>query len=305
MTNFWRFLLCLIVAFALIVATQFLPSSPKVLAQKKESNSFKLGVIELQQGKYEAAIAQFNRAIQQQEKIAAAYSNRCLAYLYLLDYHQAIADCTQAINSTPNNVEAYLNRGLAHYRQANYLSALDDDNQAIALKPNDFRAYYNRGVVHNALSNYPEAISDFNRALTQVPQISNLSFADIYNDRGLAHFHLHNVAAAMHNFNLAIRFNAKDHRAYFNLGCVCAWQGDNQGAVSNFSQVIQLEPTNGQAYLNRGVAEYNLGYHQKAIVDLNKASEYFATQHQTVAYNKTIDILKLVQKEIQLAVKIA
>ncbi|MBD2436867.1 tetratricopeptide repeat protein [Nostoc sp. FACHB-110] len=304
MTNFWLFLRSLIVAVALIFATQFLLLSPQVLAQTTGGTAFNLGVLELKQGNYTAAIAQFNRAIQQKEKTAAAYSNRCLAYLYVLDYHQAIADCTQAINFVPNNLEAYLNRGLAYYRQGNYFSAIEDDNLAIALKPNDFRAYYNRGVAHNALSDYTAAITDFNLALTQIAQIPNFSFADIYNDRGLAHFHLHNVAAAMQNFQFAIRFHTQDSRAYFNLGCVSAWQGNDREAISNFSHVIQLEPNNAKAYLNRAIAEYNLGYHQRAIADLNQASKYFANQNQTVAYEQTKGILKLMQQEIQLAVNI-
>jgi len=305
MTNFWRFLLSLVVILSLVFASLFLHSSPISLAQNIGSDAFDLGIVQMRQGNYEEAIDYFNQAIQQQEKTVAAYSNRCLAYLYLQDYHQAIADCSQAINFAPDTVEAYLNRGLAHYRQGNYLSAIDDDNQAIAHKPDDFRAYYNRGVVHNALGNHTDAITDFNLALTQIPQVANLLFADIYNDRGLAFFHLHNLAAAMHDFNLAIHFNANDYRAYFNLGCVCERNGDNTGAVRNFSQVIRLDSSNAQAYLNRGIAQHHLGYHQRAIADLNKASEYFEQQNQKVAYDKTIDILKHWQHQIQLAIQIA
>ncbi|MBE9207439.1 tetratricopeptide repeat protein [Nostoc sp. LEGE 06077] len=305
MTNFWRFLFSLLIVFPLTFASQILPASTTLLAPNLASNSFDLGVVQMQQDNYKEAIVQFNQAIEQGGKNAVAYSNRCLAYLHLQDYHQAIADCTQAINFTPNNVEAYLNRGLAHYRQGNYVRAINDDNLAIAHKPDDFRAYYNRGVAHNALGQHTSAIADFNRALTQIPPVANVLFADIYNDRGLAHFRLHNLAAAMQDFHLALRFNAKDYRAYFNLGCVCGRNGDNTGAVNHFSEVIRLDPSNGQAYLNRGIAQYYLGYQQRAIADLNKASEYFEHQNQKVAYEKTIDLLKRLQQEIQLAVEVA
>ncbi|MBU7584636.1 MAG: tetratricopeptide repeat protein [Nostoc sp. TH1S01] len=304
MTNFWRFLFSLLVVFSVTFASQFsfLPIS---LAQTLNSESVNLGVLQMQQGNYEAAIVHFNQAIAQKGKNAVAYSNRCLAYLHLQDYYQAIADCTQAINFSPNNVEAYLNRGLAYYRQGNYISAVEDDNLAIAHKPQDFRAYYNRGVAHNALGDHTSAITDFNLALTQIPAVAKILFADIYNDRGLAHFQLHNLGAAMQDFNLAIRFNAHDYRAYFNLGCVCGRHGDNTAAVNHFSEVIRLDPSNGQAYLNRGIAQYYLGYHQRAIADLNKASEYFENQNQKIAYERTKDLLHRWQQEIQLAVQIA
>ncbi|MBD2495936.1 tetratricopeptide repeat protein [Nostoc sp. FACHB-280] len=303
MTNFWRFLLSLLVVFSLTFASQF--SFPHTsLAQSFSNESVNLGVLQMQQGNYEAAIVHFNQAITQNLKTAVAYSNRCLAYLYLQDYHQAIADCTQAINFSPNNVEAYLNRGLAHYRQGNYLSAIDDDNLAIAHKPQDFRAYYNRGVAHNAIGDHTSAITDFNLALTQISPVANVLFADIYNDRGLAHFQLHNLDAAMQDFSLAIRFNAHNYRAYFNLGCVCGRNGDNNAAVNHFSEVIRLDPSNGQAYLNRGIAQYYLGYNQRAIADLNKASEYFENQNQKIAYERTKDLLHRLQQEVQLAIQI-
>ncbi|MBD2596204.1 tetratricopeptide repeat protein [Nostoc spongiaeforme FACHB-130] len=303
MTNFWRFLFSLLVVFSVTFASQLLLPSTS-LAQRVSNQSVDLGVVQMQQGNYELAIVHFNQAIAQNGKNAVAYSNRCLAYLHLQDYHQAIADCTQAINFSPNNVEAYLNRGLAHYRQGNYLSAIDDDNLAIAHKPQDFRAYYNRGVAHNAIGDHTSAITDFNLALTQIPLVANIFFADIYNDRGLAHFQLHNLDAAMQDFHLAIRFNAYDYRAYFNLGCVCGRNGDNTAAVNHFSEVIRLDPSNGQAYLNRAIAQYYLGYNQRAIADLNKASEYFEQQNQKIAYERTKDLLHRLQQEVQLAIQI-
>ncbi|WP_342663884.1 hypothetical protein [Cylindrospermum stagnale] len=77
------------------------------------------------------------------------------------------------------------------------------------------------------------------------------------------------------------------------------------GAISDFSQVIRLNPSNGQAYVNRAVARYNLGYHQGAIADLQQASEYFGHQGQKLAYEKTLDLLKTVQQQISSELEIA
>ena len=129
--------------------------------------------------------------------------------------------------------------------------------------------------------------------------------ADIYNDRGLAHFVLQDTQAAMLDFNLAIRLNANDYRAYFNRGCACGQNGDDFGAVRDFSQVIRLNPSNAQAYVNRGVAHYRLGYHLEAIADLQKASEYFENQGKRVAYEKTLDLLKNLRQKISFTTEIA
>jgi len=83
-----------------------------------------------------------------------------------------------------------------------------------------------------------------------------------------------------------------DYRAYFNRGCVCGQYGDNSGAVRDFSVAIRLNPSNGSAYVNRGITYYQLGDEQAAIVDLQKAVQYFGHQKQTVAYQKTLDLIK-------------
>ncbi|QSJ18707.1 tetratricopeptide repeat protein [Nostoc sp. UHCC 0702] len=298
MTDLWRFFFSLIIALFLI-STPSAHALPMLIAQTTSSDFLKLGVDEMQRGNYQQAIENFNQAIQIKEDFAVAYSDRCLTYLHLQDYHQAIADCTQAINFAPKNIEAYLNRGLAHYRQRNFSAAIADDNQAIALQPADFRAYYNRGLALSAAGYYLEAINDYNRTLTLIPPTPNLILTDIYNDLGLAYLKLQNLETAMLNFNLAIHLNSEDDRAYFNRGCAYGRKGDNLGAVRDFSQAIRLNPSNALAYVNRGLAHYRLGYYQRAIADLQTASEYFGHQGENVAYKKTLDLLKNMQHQLQ------
>ncbi|MEH2205971.1 MAG: tetratricopeptide repeat protein [Nostoc sp.] len=305
MSNLWRLFFSIIIALPLTFLTLPAHSSPILITQITAGDFLELGVDKMRRGDYQEAIKNFNRAIELKKDLAVAYSDRCLAYLQLQDYHQAIADCTQAINFAPDNFEAYLNRGVAHYRQGDYSAAIVDHNRAIALKPYNFRAYYNRGLARAGDGKDSEAIFDFNLALTQIPRITSLLLADIYNDRGLAHLVLQDIQAAMLDFNLAIRLNANDYRAYFNRACACGRNGDDFGAVRDFSQVIRLNPSNAQAYVNRGVAQYRLGYHLAAIADLQKASEYFENQGKKVAYEKTLDLLKNLRQQISSVTEIA
>ncbi|TAF07886.1 MAG: tetratricopeptide repeat protein [Nostocales cyanobacterium] len=305
MIFFWRLIFSLIIAFSMMFVTPHAHSLTVANSEITANDLFKLGVNQMQQENYQAAIEYLNLAIKMQNEFIAAYKNRCLAYLQLQDYPEAIADCSQVLNLAPDDSEAYLNRGLAQYRQENYVDAIADYNQALALKPDDFRVYYNRGIAFAEQGDYAQAIIDYNRALSEITPHDNLLLADIYNDRGLAYFELQNLPEAMNNFNLAIDLNSDDDRAYFNRGCICGRSGDNLGAKYDFSQVIRLNPSNAQAYLNRGIANYNLGYYQRAIADLETASEYFRKQEQTLAYRKTLDLLKIVQQEISSTLEIA
>jgi tetratricopeptide (TPR) repeat protein len=305
MTYFWQLFFTVIIAFSLNFGTPAADSSPISTTQTTANEFFRLGVEKMQNGNDQEAIANFNQAIQLQENFAAAYSDRCLAYLQLQEYHQAIVDCTQAINLTPDNVEAYLNRGLAQYRQGNYPDAIADDERAIVLQPSDFRAYYNRGLALAAQENYTEAIIDYNNALKHIPQDNSIIFADIYNDRGLARLQLQDLKAAMLDFDMAISLNSNDYRAYFNRGCACGRNGDDFGALRDFSEVIRLKPSYALAYLNRGVARHRLGYHEGAIADLQKASQYFEYKGEKLAYQKALDLLKTMQQAIPSTTEVA
>ncbi|MEH2245257.1 tetratricopeptide repeat protein [Nostoc sp.] len=314
MSRFYRFMLNFGIAVAL--ACFFLASPAYSLStsdtQIAEGDLFKLGIEKIQHGSYPEAIQDFTEAIKLKNDFSSAYSNRCLAYLQLGDYQNAIADCNQALKFTPNNVEAHLNRGLAYYRQGDYQAAMPtagyayaDDNQVIALKPHDFRAYYNRGVARGMLGNHQQAISDYNLVLINIPQSSSLLRADVYNDRGLAHFELSDIKAAMLDFSQAIRLNHNDYRAYYNRGCACGRSGDNFCAIRDFTESLKLNPTNAQAYLNRGIAYHQLDHEQSAIADLKKAVEYFAQQEETTTYEKTLGLLKNLQQQLSSLSEIA
>lgn len=268
--------------------------------QTSATEIFQSGIKKLEFGNYLDAISDFTQAINLKDDFAIAYSNRCLAYLQLQDYGNAIADCNQAIDLAPHNLEAYLNRGIAYYRQGDYTTAIESNNQAIALKPGNFRAYYNRGIATAAMGEYDHAIADFNLALSLVTDTDRFSLAEIYNDLGSAQLHLTNFDAAKHNFSLAIRFNPDDFRAYFNRGCACGRNHDYPNAVRDFTHTIKLNPVNAQAYLNRGIAEHNLGYEEAALSDLRVAAIYFEKQNKNLAYERILNLIKVVQKQISL-----
>ena len=62
-------------------------------------------------------------------------------------------------------------------------------------------------------------------------------------------------------------------RQYFNQG-VEKYEADNyQGAISDWSKAIEINPQYARAFANRGAAKDELGDYQGAIADYNKALE--------------------------------
>ncbi|PHK26845.1 hypothetical protein VF12_36075, partial [Nostoc linckia z15] len=121
-------------------------------------------------GDLQAAIASYDKAINENSEYVAAYNSRGLAYFDLGDKEKAIADYNQALRINPNNAEAYNNRGNARASQGNNREAIKDYSEAIRLNPNYAEAYNNRGNARATLGEQNRGIDDFDQAIALNPR---------------------------------------------------------------------------------------------------------------------------------------
>ena len=100
------------------------------------------------QGRYDEAIAQFDKAIELDPEYADAYYYRGLAYYYKRDFDKAIADSSKVIELDPEDIRAYCNRGLAYYYKPDFDRAITDFSNAVALDPEYTIIYTNRSLAY-------------------------------------------------------------------------------------------------------------------------------------------------------------
>jgi tetratricopeptide (TPR) repeat protein len=251
---------------------------------------FSQGVAMAVRGDYQAALTNFNQAIQLNPNYGLAYFSRATAYYYLGDKQNAIADYNQAIQLDPKYATAYNNRGVAYSELGDQQKAIADFNQAIQLNPKDAYAYINRGNAYLYLGDKQKAIADYNQAIQLDPKD-----ALAYNNRGLAYSHLGDKQNAIADYNQAIQLDPKSAAAYSNRGNAYLYLGDKQKAIADYNQAIQLNPKYAAAYNNRGNAYSNLGDKQKAIADFQKAAELFKQQGNQELYQKSLNIIQKLQ----------
>ena len=115
-------------------------------------------------GKWDEAIAEFNKAIEINPKYAKPYDNRGGVYFNIGDYGNAISDSSKAIEINPNYAGAYNTRAAAYYFIFQYDEAISDNTKAIELNPNDASNYINRGNVYDDKGDKKKACSDWKRA---------------------------------------------------------------------------------------------------------------------------------------------
>jgi tetratricopeptide (TPR) repeat protein len=77
--------------------------------------------------------------------------------------------------------------------------------------------------------------------------------------------------AAIHNFDEAIRIDAKFAPAYENRGIAHKAKGDSARAIADFDQAIKLDPQYARPYYNRGTVYASKGDHHRAVADFQES----------------------------------
>jgi tetratricopeptide (TPR) repeat protein len=156
------------------------------------------GVAYYNQGKFDLAIADYNKAIELNPKGAEAYNNRGNAYSKQGNLQQAIADYNKAIELNPKGAEVYNNRGIVYYNQGKFDLAIADYNKAIELNKFYPEAYFNRGLAYNKQDKFDQAIRDFDEAIRLNPAL-----IEVYESRGDDHLASGNFEKAIEDFEAA------------------------------------------------------------------------------------------------------
>ncbi|WP_016949829.1 tetratricopeptide repeat protein [Anabaena sp. PCC 7108] len=105
-------------------------------------------------------------------------------------------------------------------------------------------------------------------------EIHKLSAPDLhinYIKTGDQYFRKGEYAAAINNYNQALKLKPYDADIYYRLGLVYYQLGDSQAAIANYNQAINIDINNGKAYHKRGLAYYQLSKYQAAIADYTQA----------------------------------
>lgn len=119
--------------------------------------------------------------------------------------------------------------------------------------------------------NYPAAVAAYDRALAADP-----AFRSALHDRGLAKLHGGDYAGAAADFGTLInRAKAPEDadEAYAYRGQARAGLKDYAGALADLDRAIELCPTCGYFYFNRGKVRLQMGAKAEAKTDLTEAAD--------------------------------
>ena len=97
--------------------------------------------------------------------------------------------------------------------------------------------------------------------------------AGTYSASGLAKLHQGDNDGAIADYTKALELNSSYLGAYIGRGAAMTNQGNFDGAIADFNAAMKLKSTFPDAYLGRGMAEFLQGNLDAAIMDSTKAIE--------------------------------
>ncbi|WP_035218429.1 tetratricopeptide repeat protein [Desulfatibacillum aliphaticivorans] len=229
---------CLLAA-VICVWTASCASGPAKDGPIPGASYFDRAIFSESKGRHLAAIEQYTRYLElnqnSPEYAAPALNNRGTLYWVIGRYDEALQDFDKAVDMQPDAALNYINRGNVYADMGDVERAIEDYNQAITLDPKNGLAYSNRGLAWSSLKRFDQAIPDLDKAI----EFGHEGLYKSLMKRGV------------------IRYGTKDYN----------------GAVEDFSQVIEMHPGLIEAYYFRGLAHQQLNEAEKAQTDLQTAMD--------------------------------
>ncbi len=209
------------------------------------------GIELINQNKWEAAIEKFTLALKQQPDGAGIYENRGICYQKLGQYRQAIADYTRALELDQSMAAIlYNNRGYSYKALGKPGMAAADFTQALKLDPR-FRdpLLLERGRLLVDLDDVNGAEQDFDQAL-EFPAIRSQAYSEL----SYIAIQRQDPASCITLATKAIEINSSYVEGWVNRGACELSTGKFAAAEKDLSAAITLKPRFAIAYLNRAAA---------------------------------------------------
>lgn len=164
-------------------------------------------------------------------------------------------------------VSAY-NGGINLYKKGDLQGALVQFKTSLENYPENSatnhylgRIYYDLGQKDLALSYYEDAVR-FNLE----DSVSMLGIGQVYFDMG-------DMTKAKEYYDMTIDNAPFYGLAYYNRGTMLGMQKQYHSSLNDLNKAIELDPTNANAFLNRGLAYFFLKDMDKACEDWNQAAD--------------------------------
>ena len=196
-----------------------------------------LGAVFLKQKHPDAAIVQFQKAIEIKPDFEDPYVSGGSALMLLGQIDQAIGYYKKALELRPDSAEDWSNLATAQLKKGQIAEAIEDNKKAVALKPDSAELQFNLGLALADNLQWDEAIKYYQAAIRIQPNESKF-----HNNLGVALIKIGKADESLAELNEALRARPSYPEAHYNLGCVLLYLGRREEAAGQFTTALRLRP---------------------------------------------------------------
>ena len=167
---------------------------------------------------------------------------------------EAQRDFSRVLELKPGDFDTLMRRAGIFIDQGAFQKALDDLIQASSIKPQDRSVILERAAIYKKLKKYDKAADDFATAINLDP--SSKDTASLYYSLGESLLLARKQDYAIRAFTKALQMDPKNGLAYANRGVAFKDKGDWRAAESDFrSSLNLLEKASSRKYVSRLLTE--------------------------------------------------
>jgi tetratricopeptide (TPR) repeat protein len=223
------------------------------------------------------AEAYFSEDIHRYPRDSFAYLMRGVIRLEKGDCEGALADLNDALRREPKNVAALMTRAIVQIIKNRPDQGLADANKAVALDPRNCYALEQRAMIYSSLRKMDDALRDFDRALELGSRwVMN------YVGRGMIYVMKGELDRAQLEMERALQIDPSCVQAFVYLAAIHLKRSDPDKALAAVNRAIQIDPEYGEAYSARAVINQSIGHINQAVRDLDQAVHIDSTDPNPV-----------------------
>lgn len=205
------------------------------------------------------ALSAIDEAISLQPDYYAAFAFRSGVNRLMGNYEEAIRAAEQAISIDPTQPDGYFNQALSYSELKQYDKAVATVEAWLKATPNNPQAYAVNAAIYEKMKDWEKVLANATLAIDNAAVSAPGMVGGLLLQRGIAWYHLGEYEVAKLDFEQASVYgNIPPGEASRWRGFILAVQGDYIRAIAHFDRALKANPSNAQAFRNRGMAFLNL-----------------------------------------------
>ncbi|MEP2446084.1 MAG: tetratricopeptide repeat protein [Balneola sp.] len=256
------------------VITFFMQAAQKEADEQADSliSRYELGIEYTESGNPDAAIEEFNKALQIEES-KELYNLRGVAKINKGDFYSALSDFSRALELDPEYSVALGNQGFAKLQIGDFNNAITDIKRSLAMDSVNAKAYNNLGLAYIYTEQFDLAEQVLNIAIEQ-----DSVYLDAWNNRGYNFMIQELYENSIADYKKALSIDSTYTNASFNIAFSYENLGYFEKAKNYYNLTLKYLADNPNVYNRRGLVNLELELHEEAIEDFQKAFEIDSTE---------------------------